>query len=315
MLLVAPLHFYSFAGAIKKCKEADGYDVALANDEYPNNIFGKILGKLSAYGLLSKLTRRRFADEVLKKGDAYDICVVVKGRGLSPELVGDLLKVSRRVIGYNFDSFAFNASPLRWLASATKYYTFDIADARRNKLPRLDLFSLITPDPAPKKTSFRMSAILRNHSTRLKYVDRVLQETGETDVFIYIFELNLITFVFNFLSNPALYLKYRKHIHFKSLPYSEYLRVMRESSFTIDFAHPKQSGITMRCFEAAAAQTKIITNNRYVLEHPFFDPSNTIVHDISGGDGTLKKTYEAMSPRVPDARYRSLSMFLDELMA
>ncbi len=117
---------------------------------------------------------------------------------------------------------------------------------------------------AEKQVRYEVSAVVRNHSGRLRYVDRVLRTLRPSSTFISIFELNLFTFAFNFARNPRLYWKYRRHISFKPLPYADYTRVMAESEFTIDYAHDTQTGITMRCFEAVNSKTKIITNNPYM---------------------------------------------------
>jgi len=312
ILLIAPLSFYSFAKALKSDLEGDGRTVTLANDEYPANFVGKIMGKMSLYKILSWLTKLHFRKNFLN-GKIYDLCIVIKGRGLRAPLISDLKQASKRIVGYNFDSFAFNSSPLAWCKLVSKYATFDFDDASRHSLPRVDLFSFSKPIDADKKVTFEISAILRNHSERLGFVDKTLNAIGSNSVFIYIYELNYITFFINFIKNPYLYIKYWRFIHFKSLPGAEYDRVLRESSFTIDFAHPKQSGITMRCFEAAAARTKIITNNRHVLKHPFFDQENVVVFDR--GSAALRAEVTKIREATPPARHRSSHEFLQDLLS
>jgi len=312
ILLIAPLNFYSFAKALKSDLESGGCNVILANDEYPANMVGKIMGKMSLYKVLSWLTRMYFRKNFLN-GKKYDLCIIIKGRGLCAPLISDLKRASNRIVGYNFDSFAFNNSPLAWCKLVSKYATFDFDDAARYSLPRVDLFSFSKPIDADKKVTFEISAILRNHSERLGFVDKTLNSLCSKNAFIYIYELNFITFFINFVKNPYLYIKYWRFINFKSLPGEEYDRVLRESSFTIDFAHPKQSGITMRCFEAAAARTKIITNNRHVLKHPFFDQENVVVFD--SGSAALRAAVTKIQGATPPARHRSSHEFLQDLLS
>ena len=94
-----------------------------------------------------------------------------------------------------------------------------------------------------------------------------------------------------------------------------YVAALRTSNFTIDHAHPKQSGITIRCFEALGAQTKLITNNRFVTENPLFTQKNTIVFNEATSPGDLLFSVEALRENIPVRQNRTVRDFLDELLA
>src|ERR1700733_7663612 len=105
-LLIFPNSFYSFADVILKAMTAKGYDVVVANDEYPKNAFGKILGKLRFFWLLSSFTERVLYREYIA-GKHYDLILIVKGRGISNRLLGKFHRVCPRIVAYNFDSFGY----------------------------------------------------------------------------------------------------------------------------------------------------------------------------------------------------------------
>src|SRR5690606_41602551 len=45
----------------------------------------------------------------------------------------------------------------------------------------------------------------------------------------------------------------------------------------IDLVRPNQTGLSFRFFEAMAFEKKIITNNKYVKDFDFYNPSNILI--------------------------------------
>lgn len=312
-LLIIPKHFYSFEKHIREALEAKGYSVDVANDEYPEGTFGKILGKLQV-PVIFPITYRRLTEGFLKSRK-YDLALIFKGRGISERLIKVMYSSVDRVIGYNWDSFELNRAPLKWYQSATKYYTFDYRDADRWSLPIVELFSSSAIKSEEKEFKYQLSTVVRNHSSRLAYIDRVVSTLKPSRAFISIYELNFFTFVFNFLKSPRLYFKYRKSISFKPLPYSVYSEVMQGSEFTIDCAHETQTGITMRCFEAINMKTKIITNNAYMSRSRHFDEADYIVFGDDDPDQNLIDAYVKCQAKPYASSPRTISHFIDELVA
>lgn len=312
-LLVFPKTFYSFARVLAAELERRGYRVIIANEEYPDNMLGKILGKLGLLRLLAWLTERGIERRFLQ-GPPHKLVVIVKGRGMGRHLLERLRRDGSRVVAYNFDSFCYHPAPLDWYRHVDRYVTFDYIDAERHGLPRVDLFSSLPNFASPKQVRYDVSAVLRNHSDRLVYVDAVLRVLKPQRVFLFIFEQNVFTFAFNLLRSPRLYLRYWDRISFRPLPYADYADVLRSSDYTIDYAHPKQTGLTIRCFESLAAQTKVITNNPNVTHNPAFAEVLPIVYRARQGDGGLRQAYAARRGWVPPARVRSVADFMDELL-
>src|SRR5690606_12026117 len=84
-LLVVQQNFHSFAGFLKEALTAKGYEVVIANDIYPANVIGSILGKLQV-PLIFKTTFRHYMVRYLK-GQRYDIAIIIRGRGVSKLLI------------------------------------------------------------------------------------------------------------------------------------------------------------------------------------------------------------------------------------
>src|SRR4051794_27750647 len=91
-LLIAPLSFYSYSSYLQKSLMAAGYEVTVSNDEYPDSVFGKIMGKLKIPFLLK--TTRKIIKAKYVDGKSYDLVLINKGRGMSVRLIEDLKEVS-----------------------------------------------------------------------------------------------------------------------------------------------------------------------------------------------------------------------------
>lgn len=312
-LLIIPRHFYSFEQLIREALEAKGYSVVVSNDEYPEGLIGKLLGKLQIpliFPITYQTLKKRFLE-----GRSYDLVLIFKGRGISKRLIAELKRSARRVVGYNWDSFRLNRSPLKWYDAADKYFTFDYRDGDRWSLPIIELFSSAPTVIEKGPCSYQLSTVVRNHSRRIAYIDRVVSILRPESVFISIFEMNKITFLLNFVRSPRLYIKYWRNISFTPLPYSEYSKVMNSSEFTIDFAHDTQTGITMRCFEAINMKTKIITNNEYMVRSRCFSDGDYLVFRESDAPGVLLDQYQRCRGRPYESRPRSIADFVSELIA
>ncbi|PSK99871.1 hypothetical protein [Cecembia rubra] len=312
-LLVFPKSFYHYSEYFKKALYENGFQVTVCNDEYPESTLGKIMGKLRIPHLL-KLTLIEIKEKFLD-GKSYDLVLIIKGRGISPELIQEMRKVSAKIVGFSFDSFKYLSAPIKWFKYVDTFYTFDYRDSEKFELPIVELFSSLSENNIEKKFSYQISAIVRNHSERLNYIDKVFSNLQIERKFIYIFEQNYFTFILNFIKSPILYLKYFKNISFKSLPYSEYMRVLRESNFTLDYAHPEQSGITIRCFEALDAQTKIITNNTYVSRYKYFNNSNTIIFEPNSNPVFLQEEFKRIENYIPEKHSRTIDHFIKKLIS
>ena len=109
-------------------------------------------------------------------------------------------------------------------------------------------------------------------------------------------------------------LKWRKYISFKPLDYSCYIDIINRSIYTLDFAHPKQTGTTIRCFEALACKSKIITNNKNIFTNPAFNEKNVIIFPLKGN---VEKLYEVMKEKkrlMCEFKARSINDFVDDIL-
>lgn len=233
---------------------------------------------------------------------------------MSPSLLNEIKKVCPKVIGYTYDSFKFHPHPIKWFKDLNAFFTFDYTDAEKNNLEIIELFSSFPKTIAPKSQKFEISGTMRNHSNRLKFVDLVLSSLPDSRRYIYIWEKNFVTFFQNFFKNPRLYFKYWNNIDFKPLSYQKHIDILNNSNFVIDFAHPYQSGNTIRCYEALSCGTKIITNNSSVFKDKRFNSENTILLNGEREIPSFLNKYNEIKDSSPEKHNRSIKDFVNDLL-
>ena len=312
-LLIAPQSFYSFHTTVARGLEARGYDVEMLNEEFPENAVGKILGKL-ALPVLRRLTLAGLRQR-LDGRDSYDLVLIIKGRGLGPAALAYLKTRARRIVGYNFDSFGFNPSPLDWHALTDRYATFDIHDAAERSLPLVHLFSAAQGKPEPERR-YDLSIVQRVHSDRLAYADLLLRALPpQTRTFVFLYESSKLTFLLGVLRHPVLYLRLWRHISFAPLLYAQAMTAMAQSRVTFDYAHPKQSGITVRCFEAISLGVAVLTNNQAALDAGLFADGALAHLPKDAAPADVAALVAGLARQTPQPWRRSLDDFLDDLLA
>lgn len=292
---------------------AQGFDVHIANDIYPLGLIGSIMGKLRI-PLVFTTTYRHIKKKFLKD-KKYEVAVIIRGRGISDRLIKEIRKKVPRIIGYNWDTFDFNAAPLGWYRDTDKYYTFDYADADKHHIPVLELFSAIPALTGTKAIKYDISAVGKNYPGRLRYIHRVLEVIKPQRVFIRLHENNIFYLLRNFFASPILYLKYRKYITMSPLNDTDYLDAIGAAEFTIDYAKKGQTGITMRCYEAINLKTKLISNNTYITRSACFNQNNTVVFGEAEPNAALTNAYNQCQKTGFAKEGRDINAFVNGLLA
>lgn len=309
LLLMMPLEFYSMSKQLSEALKEIGYDEVVCVDQrYPSNLVAKIKCKLKWMDGIYRNTYDHI-DAVLNEHGYFDTCLIIKGYGVTPRLVERMKLSCRRVIGYNFDSFSYHPLSLTWYKCVDKFYTFDFKDAKERNLEIVELYSAIKNCYETKEKKYDLSTIQRVHSDRLLFLDKVLKKAKTDKLFIYLYESDYVTAFLNFIKHPVLYIRYKKYIHFKSLHFDRYIDALQNAVCTIDFAHPLQTGATIRCYEAASMGTKVITNNGYVKESKVLPINNMILFN----ENTFDKDYSELLSRPIEVKNRSITDFVLEL--
>lgn len=308
ILLITPFRFYGYSNNLRIAFENSGYEVSMMNDEFPVNDFGALLGYLNLE-LSRTLSRRAMRRKLMNDDVQYDMTFIIKGRGISVGLLEDLRRYSKRIVAYNFDSFGYFPHPLKWLKEVDEYHSFDFKDCEKYGLRRLDLYSSFNDVELKNERKYAISAVVRNHTERVKFIDEILKKI-DGSIFVHIYEKSIVTLVLNFFTNPISMWRLRRHISLNPLPYEKYQEVIAGSVATIDYAHPKQTGLTIRCWEALSCGTKIVSNNKRLVAHEDFPNDSFLIWDSGTSEKELKDFLE--SPTVQ--KQRTAKDFIFDLM-
>ncbi len=313
-LLISQLKFYNMPKAIAQELGARGYDVDFLNDEYPDSLLGLVIGNfinpLSRYITFKKLSN--YLSRPNKKH--YDLVIIIKGRGVSPKLIELLNLHSERVVGYAWDSFGFFPGPLDWFRSVQSFKSFDYQDCEKYSLEQVDLFTEIVPVLTSSR-DIDISCIVKNHSDRLLYLDKIYSHLSQHfNFYVYIYEKNILTFVRNFFQHPLLIIKWRRHINFKWLSSVDFISLMSRSKYTIDYAHHLQSGITLRCFQAVACGTRVITNNESIRKSKVFLPDQYVIFNFSNNGEEMRNHVASNLNAEQTPAYRTIVNFVDDIL-
>ncbi len=303
--------FYLFEKVLVEALEKEGYQVTVASDVYPSRIMGQLLGKLFI-SIAYKFTYSYIVKNYLQ--NRYSLGLIIRGRGISSNLIHKMKESIPCVIGYNWDTFSFNKSPLKWLKYVDKYYTFDYEDAMRHNIPVLELFSAIPKALGQKYIKYNLAAIGKNYPGRLKYIDKVFSILKPESSFLHLHENNIFHMILNFIKNPVMYIKYWNYINLKPLTYNDYVEAISSAEFIVDYSNQGQAGITMRCFETISLQTKIITNNAFIFRSRYFSSENTVLFNLENETKILRT--HVMFTRAPHiSSVRTIRDFVTELIA
>ena len=304
--------FYTFHERLRAALETRGYDVELMNEEYPSNPFGKILARTILP--IARFTTLAALRQHLRKASRYDLVLIVKGRGMSQQAIKILKEHADRVVSYTWDSFDYSPSPLDWKDKPDRFATFDIEDSERHGLPLVHLFTGTTTKMQPDEPAYDLSVVMRVHSQRLHYVDRALRSLKGRRVFVFLYAGSLFTYIPHVLRAPLAAWRLRRHISHKALSYEQAMDAIANSKTTLDYAHPLQSGITVRCFEALSMRVPVITNNPHAARAGIFGDGDVVIFPLDGDPERLPDLIDGLARADTRQTIRTMDEFIADLL-
>lgn len=147
-----------------------------------------------------------------------------------------------------------------------EYWSFDYADCKKYRLNFNNQFGFIVGNRNEMKnvenTDVFFVGIDKHRYAYLKKIEKVLNEKGINTKFLIVRDR----------STPK-----NSHCLSNMLPYDEVIKEVKQSRCLLDIVKEGQTGVTLRFIEAAFYGKKVITNNKYVLEHPLYDKNRVFI--------------------------------------
>lgn len=284
-------------------------------DERPTNtFFVKALIRINRNLLAVYINKyhKRIIDSTARY--KYDYIFFIKGESISEHNVRMLRKKhpEAKLIIYHWDSIANNKNALHILPVFDKAYSFDKPDCERFGMTFLPLFYYRDYEDLARNIlpyDYDLMFVGTTHSDRYSFIKKITTQISDFGgkSFIYFFFHNRILFYKMKLQNKSMRHVPVQDVYFKSVDKQGLLDLYGRSRIIIDVQHPKQTGLTMRCFEALGAKRKLITTNTYIQGYDFYHPDNILIVDRQN-PVIPASFYNAPYREIPDNIYAKYSL-------
>ena len=286
ILFFAPGTVNSYGYEIKKVLESNGAEVRIYEERPSNSTVLKIVFRL--FGGYVGWFINIYFNNIIKKElqENFDYIFIIRGEVFSKHIVKKLKDTYKnaKLILYLWESLKNNDKrDIFFLFD--KVLSFEKQDADRYKdlmfrpLFYLKEYSLIADET--EKYDNDVLFIGTIHSDRYSFI-RQLQNCFK--------EHNLKTYYYMLFKSRILYVKKRlldnsfkstrmNDFHYTRLDKKEVLRNVKRSRISLDFQHPDQTGLTIRCIEMLGAKRKLITTNSEIKTYDFYNANNILVID------------------------------------
>ncbi|WP_180897774.1 glycosyltransferase family protein [Martelella soudanensis] len=176
------------------------------------------------------------------------------------------------------------------------------------------MFTGTTSRRQSDEPAYDLSIVMRVHSQRLHYVDRALKALNGQRVFVFLYAGSLFTYIPHVLRAPLAAFRLRRHISRKALSYDKAMDAIANSRATLDYAHPLQSGITVRCFESLSMGVPVITNNPHVARSGVFNDGEVATFPLESAPEQLPRLIAKLDRHDTRQTVRTIDEFITDLL-
>lgn len=188
-----------------------------------------------------------------------------------------------KLVVFFWDSFNNNKNSARVYDLFDKAYCFDKLDSTQYGVRFKPLFYYDLYAKIKKKEIYKYKTLFIGtlHSDRYKVVHEIeSQLTGMGhDSFSWFYLPSRILFYKMRLEDKTIKNVDKDIVKYSTLTLKQMVELYGQSEIIIDVQHPKQTGLTMRTFEALGARRKLITTNKDIVNYDFYNPRNILVVD------------------------------------
>jgi len=282
VLLIAP-RFFGYEIDIKNEIERRGASVDWLQDRPFDAPLMMALTKISPT-LVTESINNLYQNKLYEFGAThYDYIFVVNGQTLSKKMLQFLRSnfPTSKTILYMWDSIKNRRSVVGNLNLFDETYTFDPQGYRDYGMKMRPLFfSKGFENPICQDHEYDLSFVGTAHCDRYSVIKKLSKNLNPS----------LSTFWYLFLQAPWVFYGYRlvkvsmrgaqlNEFNFKPLDKTKVESIFSTSKAILDIEHPKQTGLTMRTFEAMGAQKKLVTTNSLISNYDFFNVDNVCILD------------------------------------
>ncbi len=213
-----------------------------------------------------------------------DLVFIVKGEGLSPNFLQNLKRryPDSRLILHLWDSLINCKHIQQKFQYFERLSSFDPEDCK--KIPQFKYRPLFFLDKYLNREQinlghgvFFIGTLNGDRPNVINHLVKSCKSPSDFRFWLFVrsrFELN-----FRKVIDKSLKQIEASHLIYKPMSAEVISQHYNECAAVLDIEHPNQSGLTMRTFEVIASGKKLITTNKRIVEHDFYDPARIYVID------------------------------------
>lgn len=213
-----------------------------------------------------------------------DFIFIIRGEGLSPAFMRALRQKypEARIILHLWDNIA-NLKKVEmkfpYVDDISSYDPLDCQQFSKFKFrPLFFLEKYLSRDV--KHNDRRIFFVGTLHSDRSRVISMIKNSLPRNvDLDYWLFIRSRVEYSLRLIVDPHLRALDRSRLIFKPLSFENISMRVNKCSAVIDIEHPRNTGLTMRTFEMIAAGKKLITTNKSIIQHDFYDPKRICVID------------------------------------
>lgn len=284
ILFISPKFFNYEKEIVNKLREF-GANVHYIDDRFDNGFLVKALLRLGIGKIIlqSKIVNYFLGELGESKFNRIDYVFALTPEAFSEKVIAIFRnKLPDAVfILYMWDSFKNRTNTPLLLEYFDFKYSFDLKDSKNYNLNYLPLFYIDCYTSFIKKQYYQydVSFIGTAHSDRIAIAKKIVKQLGTDKYFFYFYFQSKILYYYNKIVNKHFKNVSKRDISFVSIDKLLLNHVVENSKVVIDIQHFDQEGLTMRTFEMLGAKKKLITTNKNVALHDFYNPNNIYILD------------------------------------
>ena len=299
-ILFFGLDYHGYTQALRDEMQRAGYDVTFV-DLQPRNLPAKTLRTLLP-GVYARFQRTQLDRAIAAAArQTYARVIFLQAHQITTDQLGRLRGQHPQTpfILYNWDSLTTH-DYLPQARYFDRVLTFDAKDAAEHGFEYLPLFATrFIQDLRQDRADARTVAMIGNIVTARRY--RAVQ-----DFRAYCHDHGL-TFRSYLKISPVVWLRLLRqgilprNVRFVDISQDQMANLLETAAAMFDFANHDQTGLTMRTMESLCAGKKIITNNPFIRDAPFYTEDR--IHVFSGSDFGDVTGFLRRPLTDPDARF------------
>ena len=284
VLLLSPT-FFGYDQEIARELRLMGAEVDVFDTRPSNDLLTKVALRLTPTLTVQKT--RAYHRKLLTASSDYDYVLVIRGEGLTPEIVGAYRQrfAAAKFVYYSYDAASENPLVLVFKELFDRCYSFNPTDVKKYSSLIYEPLFYIRKYGEIKNIDFPnrqldLSFVGTFRADRYKSIQNIIQFLPE----------NLKTYYFFFHPSQKIFQTFKllsrayrgidsSLIHFTSMSSQRISEILEQSKAVVDVQKPHQTGLTMRTIETLGASRKLITTNVNVKNHDFYNPNNIHVFD------------------------------------